>query len=211
MRDMNTQVTIGQDIINRLDRIEKSLQRLESMLSTGKYQALPEAEVHSEVENSDPNTPMTTQLEIWRNWYNGLWENASDFSGVQSLINEMVSRQLGACVVDFRSDTEFYTSQTYTELTANRQGSCFILKVDEGKQGMGIFAAFPYPGNDIWYERGVVLLERLYTILDNSGYLSPRVNVQRVALLEGIQTDSTEDPSPVYRLYKMGVMQVSAM
>ena len=211
MRDMNSQVTIGQDILNRLDRIEKSLYRLEGMLNNGEPQPSPKSAERNEAEPSDANAPMAEQLEIWRDWYNGLWENATDFSGVQSLINDMIGRQLASCVVDFRSDTEFYTSQTYTEVTSNRQGSCFILKVEDGKQGKGIFAAFPYPGNDIWFERGVVLLERLYSILGNSGFLCPRVTVQQVALLEGLQTDSTEDPSPVYRLYKMGVMQVSAM
>ena len=210
MQEKTTVATTGQNILERLDRMEKSLQRIEAMLS-GQHNPMPSREpTEDEPFESTRLTPIHEKLEGWRKWYNNLWQKADNQLEVQAQINDVLSREPEACILDFKSDTEFFTNQTYTELTVNRQGSCFILRVDDEMSADSCYVAFPYPSSNIWFERGAVLLERLYTIYDNSGFLNPRINVLNVALMEKAPANRAAIQEPVYRLQKMGALRVQA-
>ncbi|HNW86889.1 MAG TPA: hypothetical protein PKJ47_08140 [Candidatus Limiplasma sp.] len=210
MQEKNTAATTGQNILDRLDRMEKSLQRIEAILS-GQLSPMPDrSPTEEEPEESARVTPLHEKVEGWRKWYNSLWQKAENQVEVQAQINDVLSREPEACILDFKSDTEFFTNQTYAELTASRQGSCFILRVDDEIGANSCYVAFPYPSSNIWFERGVVLLERLYTIYDNSGFLNPRINVLSVALMQKVPPDRAMIQEPVYRLQTMGALRVQA-
>ena len=207
MEHKEPNATFEQNVLQRLDRIEALLHRLAGDGVTAAPAAQPMA--IPAAEPPKPETPQTDDtLEKTRKWYNQLWDTGLSQAGICERIQTRMAGDPNACVIGFRDDALCLTDNTYAEFARSKNGRAFILTCEPAQDGKMLFIVLPYPCSDIWFERGSVLLERMYALNGNGYYLNPRIQISSVALLEGTRAGESEHGEMIYRPYRMGQLKV---
>ena len=162
--------------------------------------------VKKDAPSQAPQTPESLQAALCE-WYNGLWENDATREEVFAQIRRRISGEPSARVIWFLDSTLYASDRSYAEYTDDPDGRAFVIKCGEFEDGKSLFAVFPYPSIDIWFERGVKLLERIYMINGDRQSFAPRVEIVKLALLTG--EPSEETGRMVYRNYQAGVINLA--
>lgn len=187
------------DVLERLTRIEQLL--------LGKQRQERNAVVATAQAAEPMEKPSAKSMqEALRLWYNGLWDQRSSLEDKLVQIRHRIGAENAGGVIGFLDAARYLGDRSYAEFGADRDGRAFVLGCGDSEDGKPLFAAFPYPASDIWFERGVAVLERFYLIDGRRDYLAPRVQVTKLALLTGTPTGDAGDM--VYRPNQIGILKV---
>ena len=140
-------------------------------------------------------------------WLNACWQPDADQRDVLDAIRRRIATDPDARVLGFRDHVRALADSSYAEFAPDSDGRLFVLRCGQLAGGDALFAAFPYPVNDIWYDRGVTMLERLYNIHGARDFLSPCVQVGEAALLRATAVPGSMET--IYLPMRVGTMQVA--
>ena len=162
--------------------------------------------VKKDAPSQAPQTPESLQ-EALCEWYNSLWENDATREEVFTQIRRRISGEPSARVIWFLDSTLYASDRSYAEYTDDPDGRAFVIKCAAHEDGTALFAVLPYPSVDLWFDRGVKLLERISIINGDRQSFAPKVQIVKLALLPA--GPSEETGQMVYRNHRAGVMNLS--
>lgn len=197
----------------QIKQLEHCVNRLSDQVSKLEKRAQASAllsDVVIPAENND--TPSANQREIrlqqQQAWFNQMME-----SNKQALTPEYIekhTKQWGAMqVIDFANQFRTVDNYQNAEFRENPRGRCFILPYREDESGTMVYAAFPYPLNRYWYERGKAQLDLLYNIAGSTQSMAPTISITSVALVASQQGPTNAPDDIVYIPYRRGYLYVS--
>ncbi|MEA4999616.1 MAG: hypothetical protein VB087_09545 [Candidatus Limiplasma sp.] len=190
-------------------QVTEQLQRIEAMLAQ-----LLAAQPGVPAQPPTPAPPVVTpgkdaalqNAQQITQWLNALWQQGAEQRTILDGIRRRIASDINACVIGFRDHARALMDSSYAEFVRESDGRLFVLCCGQLDSGDMLFAALPYPVNDIWYDRGVTMLERLYRIAGARDFLCPHVQIGEAALLRA--TLPLDGTGWVYLPYRMGTMKV---
>lgn len=186
------------EVREQLDRIEALLAKVAAVRQCPQ----PDDEPEQGKENSRPDADWLCR------WYNDLWEAEPNQSAVLARIRRQMADEREACVIDFRDRTQAMIERGYAEFTCDESGRMFVLPMTDAQGEANRFIALPYPVTNVWFDRGITQVSRMYTIAGNEGFLSPQVYIHVPAVLERVSDQNRE---PYFKLIRTGSLRVSRL
>jgi len=184
-------------ILERLNRIERQLEAL-----TKTVQSNPPSRKASTAGMQENANTMKANIK----WYNALWKQGLGQPQVLEAIRQKMTEDLDACVIGFRDQDQAMINRTFAEFVPLQDGRLFVLPYMNLSEDDVLFIALPYPVNDIWFNRGLSMLERVYTIHGIRDRLNPRVQIGDPAILKRKVTSGGLET--VFTPYRSGTMLV---
>lgn len=168
----------------------------------------------SKLENAGKSTgdAPSRHDESWltqqMHWFNALLQTGSK-EEVIAAVRASVQQESTWEIIDFADYTQYSMNHSYAVFSKNRQGLCFVMPYGRAENGNALYAAFPFPANGYWYERGKEILGHLYTLEKDTRSLFPQMEIAKVALVER-RKDKTEDPDGYeYIPYQRGYLRIN--